>query len=86
MERFCGASKGALRSRSQPWGNLNNRLIQLAYLGQLAARYDLEDELTMVDQFKVSNELSRFERVFAGCESLTNTLCEAKIDGLGIFR
>jgi hypothetical protein len=61
MERFCGASKGALCSRSRLWGNLNNRLIQLAYLGQLAACYDLEDELATVDQFKVSNELSRFE-------------------------
>ena len=69
MERFCGILQGALCSRSQPWGNLNNRITQLAYLGQLGARYDLEDELRTIDQFKVGNELSRFERDFVVCES-----------------
>ena len=68
MERFCGMLKIALRSRSQPWGNLNNRLKQLVYLGQLGARYDLEDELKTVDLFKVSNELTQFEQNFVGCE------------------
>jgi hypothetical protein len=69
MERFCGTLQGALHSRSQPWGNLNNRITQLAYLGQLGARYDLEDELRTIDRFKVSNELSQFEQDFIGCES-----------------
>jgi len=68
MECFCGVLKIALRSRSQPWGNLNNHLKQLACLGQLGAHYDLEDELKTVDQFKVSNNLTRFEQGFAGCE------------------
>jgi hypothetical protein len=69
MERFCGALQAVLRSRSQPWGNLNNRLKLLACMVQLAARYDLEDELTTFDSFNVSNELSRFERDFEGCKS-----------------
>ena len=45
LERFCGILQGALRSQSQPWANLNNRITQLAYLGQLGACYNLEDEL-----------------------------------------
>ena len=69
LERFCGILQGALRSQSQPWANLNNRITQLAYLGKLGARYDLEDELRTFHQYKVSNELSRFERDFVGCES-----------------
>jgi hypothetical protein len=75
MERFCGMLQGALRSRSQPWGNLNNRLKLMAYIAQLAARYDLEDELRTVDHFKVSNELSWYERDFNGCESSKIMLC-----------
>ena len=49
--------------------HLNNCITQLAYLGQLGARYDLEDELRTFHQYKVSNELSRFERDFVRCES-----------------
>jgi hypothetical protein len=78
MEHFCGALQGALRSRSQPWGNLNNRLKLLAYIVQLAAWYDLEDELTTVDNFKVTNELSRFEQDFEGCRS--SKLCSTKLN------
>ncbi|KZT21270.1 hypothetical protein NEOLEDRAFT_1028994, partial [Neolentinus lepideus HHB14362 ss-1] len=45
MERFCGYLKSVLRSRSHPWSNLNKRIINLAYLSTLAARYDLDEEL-----------------------------------------
>jgi hypothetical protein len=82
MERFCGVLKGSLHSRSQPWGNLNKRLLLIAYLEQLAARYDLEDELRIADGFKVSNELSRFERDFVGCKSFTDTLRTELIGGI----
>ncbi|KAJ7029534.1 hypothetical protein C8F04DRAFT_962737 [Mycena alexandri] len=46
IERFCGVLQAGLRSRRHPWANLNNRVIRLAYLEQLGARYDLEEELS----------------------------------------
>ncbi|KAJ7271435.1 hypothetical protein B0H12DRAFT_996022, partial [Mycena haematopus] len=30
MERYCGFLKRGLRSRSQPWANLNNRMLHYA--------------------------------------------------------
>ncbi|KAF7334036.1 hypothetical protein MVEN_02309100 [Mycena venus] len=32
MERYCGFLKRGLRSKSQPWANLNNRVLNYAYL------------------------------------------------------
>ncbi|KII89568.1 hypothetical protein PLICRDRAFT_84231, partial [Plicaturopsis crispa FD-325 SS-3] len=48
LERMCGFLGSGLKSRSQPWANLRNRVLRRAYLGQLAARYDLADELSAV--------------------------------------
>lgn len=59
--------QSVLRSRTQPWSNLNIRVKQTAYLAQLRAKYDLEDELRLVGIHKVTNTLSRDERDFANC-------------------
>ena len=48
MERFCGILKLGLRSRVQPWSNLNKRILHMAYLQALASQYDLEPELSVV--------------------------------------
>ncbi|KAJ7124120.1 hypothetical protein C8R43DRAFT_1147581, partial [Mycena crocata] len=45
MERYCGFLKAGLRSKRFPWANLNNRILNYAYLEQLGSRYDLADEL-----------------------------------------
>jgi hypothetical protein len=50
MERYCGFLKRGLRSKSQPWANLSNRVLNYAYLEQIAARYDLIDELAIFGQ------------------------------------
>lgn len=70
IERFCGLLQSTLRSRSQPWGNLNNRLTQLARLNQLAAQYDLAEELDLVDRYEVTNRPTRYEQIFEDCEYL----------------
>jgi len=67
MERFCGVLKSGLQSRSQPWANLNKRVLHMAYLTQLAARYDLEDELTDL-RVRKSHTLSQSEKEIPGCE------------------
>ncbi|KAF7340818.1 hypothetical protein MSAN_02111100 [Mycena sanguinolenta] len=46
MERYCGILQAGLRSKRFPWSNLNNNVLHVAYLEQLNARYDLEDELS----------------------------------------
>jgi hypothetical protein len=70
MERYCGMLQGSLRSRSQPWGNLNKRVLQLAYLAQLNAKYDLEEELAVIDIHTVTNTLSRYECNYVNCKFL----------------
>ena len=35
-----------LRSCSQPWANLDKCALRMAYLGQMGARYDLQEELS----------------------------------------
>ncbi|KAF9487453.1 hypothetical protein BDN71DRAFT_1367081, partial [Pleurotus eryngii] len=35
MERMCGVLQMGLRSRVQPWANLNKRLLHMTYLSQL---------------------------------------------------
>jgi hypothetical protein len=48
MERFCGILQTGLRSRVQPWANLNRRILHMAYLQVLAAKYNVDDELYVV--------------------------------------
>ncbi|KAG2120142.1 hypothetical protein DEU56DRAFT_692461, partial [Suillus clintonianus] len=50
MERFCHVLQSGPRSVQQPWSHLNNRLLHMTYLEQLAARFDLEDELQAVNE------------------------------------
>lgn len=52
MERFCGFLKRSLSCKRYPWSNLNNRILNLAYLEQLAVRYDLDEELVTLKSVK----------------------------------
>ncbi|EIN12015.1 hypothetical protein PUNSTDRAFT_63385 [Punctularia strigosozonata HHB-11173 SS5] len=70
MERFCGYLKDALRSRSQPWSNLNNRILQLAYLNKLAILYTIDDDdIAGVDRGLI---LSKGEHIYPNCELSIN--------------
>ena len=68
MERYCGMLQSCLHSRSQPWGNLNKRVLQLTHLAQLNAKFDLEEELAVVDMHTVTNVLSRYEHNYPDCK------------------
>ncbi|KAF7340500.1 hypothetical protein MSAN_02121400 [Mycena sanguinolenta] len=50
MERYCGLLQAGLRSKRFPWANLNRNVLHVAYLEQLNARYDLEEELSQAKQ------------------------------------
>ncbi|KAF7360422.1 hypothetical protein MVEN_00772300 [Mycena venus] len=69
MERFCGSMQMGLRSRRHPWANLNNRVLKLAYLEQLGARYDLDHELSAYNQHDKS-KLSISEKIYDGYEQV----------------
>lgn len=68
MERYCGFLKNGLRSKVHPWANLNNRVLNYAYLEQLGVRYDLEDELKVFGQR--SSGLSGSEKTYPHCKFL----------------
>ena len=40
----------------------------MAYLAQLHSKFNLEEELTVVDKHMTTNALSRYERDFPDCE------------------
>lgn len=65
MERYCGFLKNALRSRSQPWRNLDERIKQFSYAAQLRMKYDLSEELS-IDQHS-SERITKREHVYAEC-------------------
>ena len=64
VERFCGDLQRGLRSKSQPWANLNKRVMKMAYLEQLAVRFDLEEELSIGE---ATSELSHSEKLYPEC-------------------
>jgi hypothetical protein len=64
VERCCGELQRGLRSKKQPWSNLNKRVTRIAYLEQLAVRFDLDEELSTGEN---TSELSRGERIFVEC-------------------
>lgn len=66
MERYCGFLKHALRSRSQPWRNLDERIKQFAHLAQLRVKYDLHEEIP--PQIRRAQQPSSVERVYPECE------------------
>lgn len=66
MERYCGMLQRGHTSRSHPWSNLNKRILHMAYLTQLSARYDLDDELSTYSG--TGSGVSRSERVYPDCE------------------
>ena len=47
MERFCGRLQSSLRSRRDPWSNLNERVVAIARLDQIKLKYGLDDELSL---------------------------------------
>jgi hypothetical protein len=66
MERFCGILQSGLHSRSQPWANLDNWVLQMTYIGQLGARYDLQAELAIYGQ-RSGDGPSHHERAYPEC-------------------
>jgi hypothetical protein len=67
MERYCGLLQGGLRSRSQPWANLNNQIIHKAYLEMIDMYYDLDHGLTRSSKV---DGLTRGEIVYETCKLL----------------
>ena len=67
MERYCGILQAGLRSRQTPWANLNRRLLHMAYLSQLRAKYDLEEELGDAHKIR-GQEVSKREKSIPGCK------------------
>lgn len=65
MERFCGYLQAGLRSKRYPWANLNKSVLKLAYLEQLGARYNLENELSTHKRDK--STLSLGEHIYNDC-------------------
>lgn len=65
MERYCGYLQNGLRSRSEPWANLNRRILDKAYIEQIDIYYDLED----IKGDKSGNHLRRGETIIPDCES-----------------
>ena len=72
MERYCGFLKARLRSRKFPWANLNNTVLNYAYLEQIGERYDLADELAIYGIRK--NGPSASEQTFENCVYISCTL------------
>jgi hypothetical protein len=66
MEQFCGILKSGLHSHVQPWSNLNKRILHMAYLQALAARYDLKSELSVMG-FHDNNGERRNEMTYDQC-------------------
>lgn len=66
MERFCATLQRSLQSRVQPWSNLNKSLLHMIYLEQLAARYDVSEELAGRDERDGDDPIGH-ERVIAEC-------------------
>jgi len=56
-----------LRSKSQPGGNLAKRIEHMSYLGQLGARYNLQDELSVYGR-SPDDGPRRNEKVYPNCE------------------
>jgi hypothetical protein len=47
MERFCGFVLRGIQSRLHPYSNINVRMLQLAHLNQIKARFNLYEELDL---------------------------------------
>ncbi len=66
LERYFGFLKQGLRSCSQSWRNLDERVKHFAYISQLQAKYDLHDELPTVSKY----DISQSEKIYQECECL----------------
>lgn len=65
MERYCGFLKRALRSKRNPWQNLDEIVKHFAQLAQLRVKYDLDDELLTTAHQEMN--VSSAEQVFEEC-------------------
>jgi hypothetical protein len=68
MERYCGSLQGQLRSRSYPWANLNNLVLNRAYLEMIDMRYNLTSGSS-----QCSADLTRGEKVYNSCMSFLSS-------------
>jgi hypothetical protein len=68
MERYCGSLQGRLRSRSHPWANLNNQVLNRAHLDMIDMRYNLTSGSS-----RRSADLTRGEKVYNSCMTLLSS-------------
>jgi hypothetical protein len=66
IERFCGILQRGLHSRRNPAENMDKRVLHMAYLSQLGVKYDLDEELSAIEDRR-SDEIKRGESVLEGC-------------------
>jgi hypothetical protein len=71
LERYCQKFKTALKSRVQPWGNLDKEVLYTAYLQQVVLRYDVKEEVSLSIRRDWS-QLTMHETVFEDCKSSSN--------------
>jgi hypothetical protein len=67
LERYCGLLKREVKSRSQPWRNIDERLIHFARLSTLRAMYNLEDYLIFSKSSRTVAITNR-EHIYGDCE------------------
>ena len=67
MERYCGALQRSIRTRSQPWSNLNAMLLHSIELEQLSVHYDLGAELAFWNNREHDGPVG-YEHVFPDCK------------------
>jgi hypothetical protein len=67
MERYCGYLQVHLHSRRFPWSNISRRVLYMAYLSQVTAKFDLGEDFSMASRRLQDGELQRGEKVFDEC-------------------
>jgi len=73
LERYCQKFKLALKSRVQPWGNLNREVLYTTYLQQTVLRYDVREEVSLSNRRDWS-QLTIYETVFKDCKFSSSDL------------
>jgi hypothetical protein len=68
LERYCQKFKIALKSRVQPWRNLNKEVLYMMYLQQVVLWYDVQEEVSLSIRRDWS-QLTTYETVFEDCKS-----------------
>lgn len=97
MERYCGFLKRALRSRSQPWRNLDERIKHFAYITQIRMRFNLQHDLDLLIEDPANDsededifQVSSVERIIPSCRcrivSCWSNDVDAPIDPMSALR